>query len=150
MLAIGFLSISRHGAEDDSIAKELLPNSRKSCKNSRSRRYSLSKQFVPVDAGFRSMTVDTYMRLMFDVCRERSRVDGDAGPLGRPARLSGREGVIRHVSWFLGALGTSASSISKCTPLPTRQRQPPGSSAPPEGRSHSFVNTLIPRAQPMR
>ena len=50
-----------------------------------------------------------------------------APAIGHPARLSGREEVVRHVTWFLGRWKTSASSTSRCMPSPIHKRQSPKS-----------------------
>lgn len=46
-----------------------------------------------------------------------------APSIGHPARLSGRQEVVRHVTWFLGAVETSASLTSGCMPSPTLKGQ---------------------------
>ena len=44
-----------------------------------------------------------------------------APAIGHPARLSGRAEVVRHVTWFLGAVENFCFSTLKCMPLPIRK-----------------------------
>src|SRR5258707_11265724 len=58
-----------------------------------------------------------------------------APAIGHPARLSGREKAVRHVTW---RWKISVSSTSRCTPSPIRKGQSPKSrrrvSNPAEGQ----------------
>jgi uncharacterized protein len=46
-----------------------------------------------------------------------------APAIGHPARLSGREEVVRHATWFLGAVDIFVSSTSSCMASPIRKAQ---------------------------
>jgi hypothetical protein len=93
-----------------------------------------------------------------------------APAIGHPARLSGREEVVRHVTWFLGAVEDFCSSTSRCMPAPIRTRPSPKSRRRrvsslrgvsiarrmccscglQVARSRSCANISIPRVRPRR
>ena len=50
-----------------------------------------------------------------------------APAIGHPARLSGRDEVVRHVTWFLGAVENFASSTPRCIRSLIREEQSPKS-----------------------
>ena len=50
-----------------------------------------------------------------------------APSLGHPARLTGRQEVMDHVTWLLVRSKIFASLMSKSTPLSIRKRQSPNS-----------------------
>jgi len=50
-----------------------------------------------------------------------------APAIGHPARLSGREEVVGHVTWFLGAVEDFRFFDLQGTPAPIRTRQSPKS-----------------------
>ena len=90
--------------------------------------------------------------------------------IGHPARLSGREEVVRHVTWFLGAVENFRFFDSGYIPPPIRKRQSPksrrrrvsrlrgvpiarrmcSSCVPKAARSRTFASISIQFARPRR
>src|SRR5438445_11702768 len=62
-----------------------------------------------------------------------------APSIGHPAQLAGREEAVRHAIWFVGAVGTSASSNSTCMSEPIGNMQSPKQG----GGAHQVYGTYV-------